>query len=306
MSTLTEGGRRRRAVQREVQLTYREAINAALERRDGGGPDRAPDGRGRRRRTAASSRPTSACLETFGPQRVAQHPDLRERLHGRRPRHVHHGPAAGRRDHVRRLPADRRRRHRQNQLPKYRFMSGGQPARPGHGPRHRGGHGRFGTQHSATGESWYMGLPGLHVVTASTRPRVRAAPGGDPPRRPGAVLRAQGSVRPQGPRSTRRGRRVRQGRGDAQRRGRHHRRDPADGRAVPRRPPSRWSPRASTRRSSTCAGSGRWIWTVGRRSPAPGAWSSSRSRSTRAAGARRSSRGWPSRRADMAGGRRWP
>jgi len=31
-----------------------------------------------------------------------------------------------------------------------------------------GGTGRFGTQHSATGESWYMGLPGLDVVTASS------------------------------------------------------------------------------------------------------------------------------------------
>src|ERR1700738_4546041 len=31
-----------------------------------------------------------------------------------------------------------------------------------------GGTGRFGTQHSATGESWFMGLPGLNVATAST------------------------------------------------------------------------------------------------------------------------------------------
>jgi pyruvate dehydrogenase E1 component beta subunit len=31
-----------------------------------------------------------------------------------------------------------------------------------------GGTGRFGTQHSATGESWYIGLPGLKVATAGT------------------------------------------------------------------------------------------------------------------------------------------
>jgi pyruvate dehydrogenase E1 component beta subunit len=31
-----------------------------------------------------------------------------------------------------------------------------------------GATGRFGTQHSATGESWYIGLPGLKVATAGT------------------------------------------------------------------------------------------------------------------------------------------
>jgi pyruvate dehydrogenase E1 component beta subunit len=31
-----------------------------------------------------------------------------------------------------------------------------------------GGTGRFGTQHSATGESWFMGFPGLIVATAGT------------------------------------------------------------------------------------------------------------------------------------------
>jgi acetoin:2,6-dichlorophenolindophenol oxidoreductase subunit beta len=31
-----------------------------------------------------------------------------------------------------------------------------------------GATGRFGTQHSATGESWYMGLPGLKVATAGS------------------------------------------------------------------------------------------------------------------------------------------
>jgi pyruvate/2-oxoglutarate/acetoin dehydrogenase E1 component len=55
-----------------------------------------------------------------------------------------------------------------NQLPKYRYMSGGQTAVPVTVRTICGGTGRFGTQHSATGESWFMHLPGLRVVTAST------------------------------------------------------------------------------------------------------------------------------------------
>ncbi len=55
-----------------------------------------------------------------------------------------------------------------NELPKFRFMSGGQAAVPVTIRSMGGGTGRFGTQHSATGESWFMGLPGLNVATAST------------------------------------------------------------------------------------------------------------------------------------------
>ena len=55
-----------------------------------------------------------------------------------------------------------------NQLAKYRFMSGGQFSVPVTIRVICGGLGRFGTQHSATGESWYMDLPGLRVVTASS------------------------------------------------------------------------------------------------------------------------------------------
>jgi pyruvate dehydrogenase E1 component beta subunit len=54
-----------------------------------------------------------------------------------------------------------------NQLPKYRYMSGGQTAVPVTVRSISGATGRFGTQHSATGESWFMQLPGLRVVTAS-------------------------------------------------------------------------------------------------------------------------------------------
>jgi pyruvate dehydrogenase E1 component beta subunit len=55
-----------------------------------------------------------------------------------------------------------------NQLPKYRYMSGGTCVVPVTIRAASGGTGRFGTQHSATGESWYMGLPGLRVATAAT------------------------------------------------------------------------------------------------------------------------------------------
>ncbi len=55
-----------------------------------------------------------------------------------------------------------------NQLPKYRFMSGGQFAVPVTVRSIGGATGRFGTQHSATGESWFMHLPGLRIVTAAT------------------------------------------------------------------------------------------------------------------------------------------
>ncbi len=55
-----------------------------------------------------------------------------------------------------------------NQLPKYRFMSGGQFAVPVTLRVISGAGGRFGTQHSATGESWFMSQPGLRVAAAGT------------------------------------------------------------------------------------------------------------------------------------------
>jgi pyruvate/2-oxoglutarate/acetoin dehydrogenase E1 component len=55
-----------------------------------------------------------------------------------------------------------------NELPKFRFMSGGQCVVPVTVRSVGGGTGRFGTQHSATGESWYMSFPGMKVATAAT------------------------------------------------------------------------------------------------------------------------------------------
>ncbi len=55
-----------------------------------------------------------------------------------------------------------------NQLPKYRFMSGGALEVPVTLRVISGAGGRFGTQHSATGESWFMAQPGLRVAAAGT------------------------------------------------------------------------------------------------------------------------------------------
>ena len=66
-----------------------------------------------------------------------------------------------------------------NELPKFRFMSGGQCVVPVTVRSIGGATGRFGTQHSATGESWYMGLPGSE-----------GRDGRHPASRPTRVLRA--------------------------------------------------------------------------------------------------------------------
>ena len=55
-----------------------------------------------------------------------------------------------------------------NEIPKFRFMSGGQTDVPLTVRAIGGATGRFGAQHSATGESWFLQVPGLLVVTASS------------------------------------------------------------------------------------------------------------------------------------------
>lgn len=55
-----------------------------------------------------------------------------------------------------------------NQLAKYRFMSGGRLSVPVTLRVISGATGRFGTQHSATHESWFAHLPGLRVAAASS------------------------------------------------------------------------------------------------------------------------------------------
>ena len=55
-----------------------------------------------------------------------------------------------------------------NEIPKFRYMSGGQCEVPLTIRSIGGATGRFGAQHSATGESWYLQLPGLYVCSAGT------------------------------------------------------------------------------------------------------------------------------------------
>jgi acetoin:2,6-dichlorophenolindophenol oxidoreductase subunit beta len=149
-----------------IQLTYREAINAALDDAMAAddavllmGEDVSADG--------GVFKTNSGLVEKYGPERVRNTPicenafvgvALGMSLVGMRPiveiMFADFLPTAG--DAI------------VNQLPKYRFMSGGQMAVPVTVRAIGGATGRFGTQHSATGESWFMHLPGLRVVTASS------------------------------------------------------------------------------------------------------------------------------------------
>lgn len=149
-----------------VELSYRDAINAALldEMADDPavllmGEDVSSDG--------GVFKTNTGLLERFGPRRVINTPicengftgvALGMSLMGLRPvvefMFSDFLPTAG--DAI------------VNELPKYRFMSGGKCSVPVTLRAVSGATGRFGTQHSATGESWYMGLPGLRVVTAGT------------------------------------------------------------------------------------------------------------------------------------------
>lgn len=164
MSTLTE--RAPAGAAAEEVLTYREAINAALDdamAQDGSvllmGEDVGSDG--------GVFKTNGGLIEKYGPERVRTTPicengfldvALGMSLVGLRPiveiMFADFTPTAG--DAI------------VNQLPKYRFMSGGQTSVPVTVRIIGGATGRFGTQHSATGESWYMHLPGLRVVTASS------------------------------------------------------------------------------------------------------------------------------------------
>ncbi len=149
-----------------TELTYREAINAALDDAMAAddavllmGEDVDADG--------GVFKTNIGLLEKYGPERIRSTPicengfinvALGMSLVGMRPiveiMFADFLPTAG--DAI------------INQLPKYRYMSGGQTAVPVTVRATCGGTGRFGTQHSATAESWFMNLPGLRVVTASS------------------------------------------------------------------------------------------------------------------------------------------
>ena len=149
-----------------AEMTYREAINAALHDALAGDPsvllmgeDVDADG--------GVFKTNGGLVEAFGPARVRTTPicenafvgvALGMSLVGLRPvveiMFADFLPTAG--DAI------------VNQLPKYRFMSGGQCSVPVTLRVIGGGTGRFGTQHSATFESWFIHLPGLRVVSASS------------------------------------------------------------------------------------------------------------------------------------------
>jgi pyruvate/2-oxoglutarate/acetoin dehydrogenase E1 component len=168
MSTLTEqttaGAERQEAG--EVELTYRQAISAALD--DEMSADTAVVLLGEDVGAAGGVFKTNEGLyEKYGPERVINTPisengfvgvALGMAVSGLRPvveiMFSDFLPSAG--DAI------------VNELPKFRFMSGGQTSVPVTVRSIAGGTGRFGTQHSATGESWYIGLPGLRVVTAGS------------------------------------------------------------------------------------------------------------------------------------------
>ncbi|MBA2757561.1 MAG: alpha-ketoacid dehydrogenase subunit beta [Chloroflexi bacterium] len=164
MSTLTE--RAPAETGTEIELTYRDAINAALD--DAMAEDDAVLLMGEDVSAEGGVFKTNTGLvEKYGPERVRNTPicengflgvALGMSLVGLRPvvefMFADFLPTAG--DAI------------VNQLPKYRYMSGGQTAVPVTIRSISGATGRFGTQHSATGESWFMHLPGLRVVTASS------------------------------------------------------------------------------------------------------------------------------------------
>ena len=164
MSTLTE--RAPAEAGTEIELTYRDAINAALD--DAMAEDDAVLLMGEDVSAEGGVFKTNTGLvEKYGPERVRNTPicengflgvALGMSLVGLRPvvefMFADFLPTAG--DAI------------VNQLPKYRYMSGGQTAVPVTIRSISGATGRFGTQHSATGESWFMHLPGLRVVTASS------------------------------------------------------------------------------------------------------------------------------------------
>ncbi len=167
MSTPTEAPERTEtAAPAPAELTYREAINAALHDAMSAsgavllmGEDVGADG--------GVFKTNHGLIEAFGAERVRTTPICENgflnvaigmSLVGMRPiveiMFADFLPTAG--DAI------------VNQLPKYRFMSGGQTSVPVTVRAIGGGTGRFGTQHSATGESWFMHLPGMRVVTASS------------------------------------------------------------------------------------------------------------------------------------------
>lgn len=165
MSTLLEASTARGA-QEESVLTYREAINLALTDAMAAddrvllmGEDVANEG--------GVFKTNSGLVDTFGAERVINTPICENGFLG-----VSLGMALmGLRPVVEIMFSDFLPTAADaiiNQLAKYRFMTGGSCSVPVTIRAIGGGTGRFGTQHSATGESWFMAFPGLRIAAAGT------------------------------------------------------------------------------------------------------------------------------------------
>lgn len=165
MSTLTEAAPVATTEPEEVELTYREAVNAALE--DAMAEDPTVVLMGEDVDADGGVFKTNIGLPERFPGRVMATPicengfmgvALGLSITGMRPvveiMFADFLPTAG--DAI------------VNQLPKYRYMSGGQFTVPVTVRVMSGGGGRFGTQHSATAESWYMAQPGMRIAAASS------------------------------------------------------------------------------------------------------------------------------------------
>ena len=165
MSTQTDPGAPGEA-HAAVEMTYREAVTAAMRDAMSADPtvlllgeDVGADG--------GVFKTNGGLIEAFGPSRVRTTPICENAFVG-----VALGMSlVGMRPIVEIMFADFLPTAADaivNQLPKYRFMSGGQCMVPVTIRVIGGGTGRFGTQHSATFESWFSHLPGLRVATASS------------------------------------------------------------------------------------------------------------------------------------------
>jgi pyruvate dehydrogenase E1 component beta subunit len=164
--TLDAAGDGARAGDATTEMAYRDAVNAALHDAMTEDPtvllmgeDIASDG--------GVFKTNLGLIEAFGPERVRNTPICENGFTG-----VALGMSlVGLRPVVEFMFADFLPTAADaivNQLPKYRYMSGGQTSVPVTLRVVSGATGRFGTQHSATGESWYMALPGLRVAAAAT------------------------------------------------------------------------------------------------------------------------------------------
>ena len=165
MSTQLETASARKGGDRSTEMTYREAVNAALEDEMAADPriyllgeDVANDGGvfktngGLPEKFPGRVKNTPICENTFIGLAIGMS------VTGLRPiveiMFSDFLPTAG--DAI------------VEELPKFRFMTGGQCELPVTVRSIGGGTGRFGTQHSATGESWFISFPGLCVASAGT------------------------------------------------------------------------------------------------------------------------------------------